>query len=72
MVQINKSSQISDDFLGPTVQPLKLLVRKEVINSAKKEEIFDLPLSCKLMCAWHRQTLLLNSKAFSFVIVPIL
>lgn len=72
MVQINKSSHRSDDFLGPTVQHLKLLVTKEAINSANNNEIFDLPLSCKLMCAWHRQTLLLKSKAFSFVIVPIL
>lgn len=69
VVQINKSSHRSHDFLGPTVQPLKLLVRKEAINSANNE-IFDLPLSCKLMHAWHRPTS--HLKAFSFVIVPIL
>ena len=51
MVQINKPSHRSDGFPAPTVQYLKILVRKAVINIANNNEIFDLPMSCKLMRA---------------------
>lgn len=49
VVQINKPSHRSDGIQAPTVQFLKLLVQKVIINTANNE-FFDLLASCRLMC----------------------